>query len=99
MADLSAVSFCSGLAFKSLAYTEAFRVFTLIMTVFRLGVAGELYERICEHFPGIGRFRVGLAAVLVLIAGLLTVFTFRPDLVDQLGVSADRGGGNSAVSE
>ncbi len=68
---------------RSLAYTEAFRIFTLVMTVFRLGVAGELYERICEHFPGIGRFRVGLAAALVLIAGLATVFTFRPDLVDN----------------
>jgi hypothetical protein len=30
-----------------------------------------------------GRFRVGLAAAVVLIASLVTVFTFRPDVVDQ----------------
>jgi hypothetical protein len=54
-----------------------------MMTVFRLAVAAELYERICEHFPGIGTFRIGMAAALVLLAALLTVFTFRPNLVDQ----------------
>jgi hypothetical protein len=68
---------------KNRGYSEAFRICTMIMSVFRLGVAGELYERICEHFPGIGRFRVGLAAVLVLLAALVAVFTFRPNLVDQ----------------
>jgi hypothetical protein len=68
---------------KSRVYAEAFRTCTLIMTIFRLGVAAELYERICEHFPGIGRFRVGLAAGAVLIAALAAVFTFRPNLVDQ----------------
>lgn len=71
------------IAFKSRQYSDAFRVCTLIMTVFRLGMAAELYEHICEHFPGIGKFRIGMAAVLVLLAGLLTVFTFRPNLVDQ----------------
>jgi hypothetical protein len=69
--------------FVSWGYSDAFRTCTLIMTVFRLTVAAELYERICEHFPGIGKFRIGMAAVLVLLAALLTVFTFRPSLVDQ----------------
>jgi hypothetical protein len=80
---------CSGVLIqidiKSRGYAEAYRICTLIMTVFRLGVAAELYERICEHFPGIGRFRAGLAAVLVLLATLATVFTFRPNLVNQWG--------------
>ena len=71
---------------KNRDYSEAFRICTMIMSVFRLGVAGELYERICEHFPGIGRFRVGLAAVLVLLAACVAVFTFRPNLVDQWAV-------------
>lgn len=66
---------------KSRGYAAAFRVCTLIMTIFLLGVAAELYERICEHFPGIGRFRAGMAAVLVLLAALITVFTIRPNLV------------------
>jgi len=33
-----------------------FRICTMIIFVFRLGVAAELYEHICEHFPGIGDF-------------------------------------------
>ena len=66
--------------FKSRSYAEAFRTCTLIMFVFRLAVAAELYERICEHFPGIGRFRAGMAAVLVLFAALVTVSSFRPRL-------------------
>jgi hypothetical protein len=68
---------------RSRGYAEAFHTCTLIMVGFRLGVAAELYERICEHFPGIGVFRVGMAAVLILVAALLTVSTFRPDLVKQ----------------
>lgn len=68
---------------KSSGYSQSFRICTLLMTIFRLGVAAELYERICEHFPGIGAFRAGMAAVLVLVAALLTVFTFRPNLVGQ----------------
>jgi hypothetical protein len=71
------------MTFLSLRYAEAFRLCTWIMTVFRLGVAGELYERICEHFPGIGRFRIALAASVVLIAAVVTAFTFRPNLVDK----------------
>jgi hypothetical protein len=71
------------ITFQSRSYAEAFRLCTWIMTVFRLGVAGELYERICEHFPGIGRFRIALAASVVLIAALVTIFTFRPNLVDK----------------
>ncbi|HTC88050.1 MAG TPA: hypothetical protein VK686_07110 [Bryobacteraceae bacterium] len=69
--------------FVSWGYSDAFRICTLIMTVFRLAVAAELYERICEHFPGIGTFRIGMAGALVLLAALLTVVTFRPNLVDQ----------------
>lgn len=68
---------------RSRSYAEAFRTCTLIMSVFRLGAAGELYERICEHFPGIGRFRVGLAAALVLLAVLFALFTFWPHFADQ----------------
>jgi len=68
---------------RSRDYAEAYRTCKLVTTVFRLGFAAELYERICEHFPGIGRFRAGLAAAAVLIAALAAVFTFRPNLVDQ----------------
>ena len=86
-AFLAAEAICSIIAIqtgiKSQGYAEVFRICTAILSVFRLGVAAELYERICEHFPGIGRFRIGMAAVLVLVAALVAVFTFRPNLVDQ----------------
>jgi len=68
---------------KSRGYAEAFRICTMIIFIFRLGVAGELYERICEHFPGIGVFRAGMALVLVLLAALVAVFTVRPNLAGQ----------------
>jgi hypothetical protein len=71
---------------KSRGYSQAFRICTLIMTLFRLGLAAEVYEHICKHFPGIGRFRVGMAAVLMLLATLLAVFTFRSNLVDQWAI-------------
>jgi hypothetical protein len=67
----------------SRAYMEAFRTYALIIAVLRVGFAGELYERICEHFPGIGRFRFGLASILVLFAGVAAVSLFRPDLAAQ----------------
>jgi hypothetical protein len=70
---------------KSRSYAEEFRICELIMTIFRLGVAAELYERICEHFPGIGVFRAGMAAVFVLLAGLVATFTVHPNLVGQWG--------------
>ena len=60
------------------------------MTIFRLGVAAELYERICEHFPGIGRFRAGMAAVLVLLAGSGHGFHFSSQPSPSMGVPADR---------
>ena len=71
---------------KSRAYSEEYRICSLIMTIFRWGVAVELYERICEHFPGMGKFRAGMAAGLVLVAALATVFTFRPNLVNQWAI-------------
>jgi hypothetical protein len=69
--------------FHTHAYAVAFRTYNLIIPIFRLGVAGELYERICEHFPGIGKFRFGLASLLVVMAAVVAVTVFRPDLAPQ----------------
>ncbi len=68
---------------KSRGYAQAYRIVELILFVFRVGVAAELYEQICKHFPGIGVFRAGMAGILILMAGFLAVFTFRPNLVHQ----------------
>ncbi|MGB6943016.1 MAG: hypothetical protein WBE37_11515 [Bryobacteraceae bacterium] len=68
---------------KSPGYAQVFRVCTRILFVFRLGVAAELYERICEHFPGIGVFRIGMAVALITVAALAAVSTFRPNLAGR----------------
>jgi hypothetical protein len=71
------------LDFHSRVYAEAFRTYALVIVVLRVGVAAELYERICEHFPGIGKFRFGLASLLVVLAAVVAVAAFRPDLSSQ----------------
>ncbi|HEX5227981.1 MAG TPA: hypothetical protein VFW44_09735 [Bryobacteraceae bacterium] len=66
-------------------YAAAYPTVNGIMLFFRVAFAAELYERICDHFPGIGVFRTVMAAVLVVVAGLVAVFTFRPDFAGLRG--------------
>ena len=73
------------LNYHSPMYAYAFRIYQIALVVLRLGAAAELYERISEHFLGIGRFRFYLAAVLTIMAALTSVATFRPDITSQLG--------------
>lgn len=68
---------------KSRSYAEAYRACELILTVFRLGVAIELYQTICQHFPGIGKFRTVMAAVLVFLAALFAFLSFQPSIAGQ----------------
>jgi hypothetical protein len=70
---------------KTRDYAEAYRVYQLIPTLLCLGVAAELYERICRHFPGIGVFRPVMAGVLVSLAALVSIITFRPNIAGQWG--------------
>jgi hypothetical protein len=64
-------------------FTDVFRVCAFLTAALRLGVAAELYERICEHFPGIGKFRFGLVSLLILIAAVAAISVFRPSLAAQ----------------
>ena len=73
------------LDYHSHAYAYGFRIYEIAMLVLRLGAAAELYERISEHFLGIGRFRFYLVAVLTVLAALISVAMFRPDIGSQLG--------------
>jgi hypothetical protein len=68
---------------QSRNYAEAYRIFEPIISVFRLGVAAELYEKICEHFPGIGAFRVAMASILVLLVAVLAIFSARPNMAHR----------------
>jgi hypothetical protein len=73
------------LNYNSHAYAYGFRSYEIALLVLRLGAAAELYERISEHFLGIGRFRFYLVAVLTSLAVLISIATFRPDISSQLG--------------
>jgi hypothetical protein len=68
---------------RSSSYAVAYRNSELILTIFRMGVAAELYERICGHFPGIGFFRVVMASVFGLLAALVAIFSVQPNIAGQ----------------
>jgi hypothetical protein len=68
---------------KGRSYADAYRICMSISTIFSLGVAAELYESICKHFPGIGLFRGLLAGTLTALAGLVAVLTASPDIARQ----------------
>jgi hypothetical protein len=60
--------------YHSLAYAAAFRVYQSIESVLQLGMAGELFQRLCWHYReyvGFGRFRFFLAAALLAFTGVL----------------------------
>ena len=59
-------------------YAQLFRLLVFVTAVLRIGVAAELYERICEHFPGIGRFRFALASVLITLGGVAALGILSP---------------------
>jgi hypothetical protein len=68
------------LDYHSPAYAYGFRIYQLAMFVFRFGAAAELYERILEHFLGIGHFRFYLAGVLTVLGALFAIAVFHPHL-------------------
>jgi hypothetical protein len=71
--------------FNTQAYAYGYRIYTIMACALQLGVAGELYERICEHYVGIGNFRLHMAGWMAAVMALLSFLTFRPDLAAQWG--------------
>jgi len=69
--------------FLSPAYAETFRRYVILTAILRIAVAWELYARICEHFPGIGRFRFVLGGLLILIAAIVSAGSFKSSLTNQ----------------
>ena len=63
LAELMAGTMLIHMGVHGREYAKAFRISIFLTAVLRLGVAAELYERICQHFPGIGTFRFALASV------------------------------------
>jgi len=62
--------------YRTVAYALGYRLYIGTVAVLRLGMGAELYERICEHFGGIGSFRLYMAGVLGALSALLTLATF-----------------------
>lgn len=65
--------------FRTHAYAESFGAYTWVILILRIAVGCELWERICEHFPGVGKFRFSLAAALAVI-GALIALAYEPHL-------------------
>jgi hypothetical protein len=63
---------------KTPAYVEAYRFYELAIVVFRAGAVAELFERVCVHFPVIGRIRFVLASGLLVLTALVFVASVHP---------------------
>src|SRR5260370_36722489 len=47
--------------YRTVEYAETFRIYAFATVLLRLGVACELFERICQYFRGTGTFRCLIA--------------------------------------
>jgi len=64
--------------FRSAAYAHAYQLYELSIVVLRAGAVAELFERVCAHFPVIGRIRFALASTLLALTALVSVAAVRP---------------------
>lgn len=69
----------------SLAFARMLQTYTMLTPLLRAGVAYELYERICQHFPGIERFRLRLAGILVLTGAFLALWSIPMMIAERWG--------------
>lgn len=51
-----------------------------LLTLLRIGLVLELFQRVCDHYAGIGRFGRTLVAVFSIAALIATVATIYPDI-------------------
>jgi hypothetical protein len=59
----------------TLNYVRLYRASLVIGAILHVGVVCELYNLICDHFPGIGAFRLRVAGTGILIAAVLAFAT------------------------
>jgi hypothetical protein len=65
--------------YSSLAYARAFRIFQSAGAVLQLGMAAELFHRLCWHFRqfrGMSRFRFSMGAALLTLSGFFFLLVF-----------------------
>jgi len=83
--EVIASVFLMQIGYHSYAYARAFRLYNSIGMPLKFAVAAEFYERMCTHFPGIGKFRFAMAGAVVTAAGAMALVSFRPDLCTTWG--------------
>jgi hypothetical protein len=77
------VELCTGVALlqfpmNTIAYAHAYNFYEIAIVGLRAGAVAELFERVSEHFPVIGRIRFVLATVLIALTGLVSITAVRP---------------------
>ena len=77
------VELCTGVVLlqipmNTIAYAHAYNFYEIAIVGLRAGAVAELFERVSEHFPVIGRIRFVLATVLVALTGLVSITAVRP---------------------
>jgi len=60
------------------AYAYAYNFYEVAVAGFQAGAVAELFERVCEHFPVIGRIRFVLASVVLGLTALVSLTAVRP---------------------
>lgn len=64
---------------RSHAYADAYRTYQSIVAVFQLGMAAEVFHRLCSHFRqfrGMGQFRFIMGASLLTLTGFFFLAVF-----------------------
>ncbi|MBV9771347.1 MAG: hypothetical protein JOZ32_17385 [Bryobacterales bacterium] len=77
--DLGCSLVLINIPYISPAYAATFRVCQVLAAVLQLGMAGELFERLCCHFRqfrGMSPFRFYMATFLLVLTGLLCLAVF-----------------------
>jgi hypothetical protein len=77
------VELCTGVVLlqipvNTIAYAHAYNFYEIAIFGLRAGAVAELFERVSEHFPVIGRIRFVLATVLLALTGLVSIMAVRP---------------------
>jgi len=76
--------FYTGASGPSPAFVTLFQTYNGVIPLLRIGVVCELFERICQHFPGIEGFRLRLAGTLILAGSLLALWSI-PSIATRWG--------------
>jgi hypothetical protein len=70
--DLAMDGVLALVADRTIQFVRLYRASLIIATILEMGVVWELYNRICDHFPGIGAFRLRVAGSAILMGAAVS---------------------------